>query len=185
MQYVHFEGHQSSFRTIRCGVPQGSMLGSLLFLVYINDLPLLAGHCNFILFADDSNVFFSDKCAASLEKKVNCKLEMISVWFKANKLSLKSYRKAAPLHTLKIVIDNQELLQDSSTNLLDVHVDQHLTWNDHILHISKKLSKNISILSQIRHSMLISIHSSVYTTHCFSHIYLIVTYAEVQITPRD
>ena len=97
----------------------------------------------------------------------------------------KSHRKAAPSHALKIVIDNEELLQNSTAKFLGVHVDQHLTLNDHILHISKKLSKNISILSRIRHSMLISIHSSVYTTHCFSHIYLIVTYAEVQITPRD
>jgi len=68
MQYVHFEGHQSSFRTIRCEVPQGSILGPLLLLVNINDLPLLADHCNFILFADNSNVFFSDKCATSLEE---------------------------------------------------------------------------------------------------------------------
>ena len=179
-QCVYFDGHQSSYRTIRCGVPQGSILGPLLFLVYINDLPLIANQSKFILFADDSNVFFSDKSAVSLEKRVNSELEMISVWFKANKLSLnidktkfilfRSHRKPAPPYALKIVIDNNELLQESSSKFLGVYVDQHLTWNDHILHISKKLSKNISILSRIRHCLPKHILQHLYYTLFFPYL---------------
>src|SRR5688572_25037590 len=87
-QYVLYEGYQSVHKTIRCGVPQGSILGPLLFLIYINDLPQIADKTDFILSADDSNVFFTDKSIDVLQQKVNKELEVISNWFKANKLSL-------------------------------------------------------------------------------------------------
>ena len=71
-----------------CGVPQGSILGPLLFLIYINDIHNSSSKFNFFLFADDTNLLYSDKNLRTLENIVNKELENISDWLFANKLSL-------------------------------------------------------------------------------------------------
>ena len=70
---------------MRCGVPQGSILGPLFFLLYINDIVHVS---RLILFADDTNIFFSHKDPEQLINTLNIELEKLSVWFKSNKLSL-------------------------------------------------------------------------------------------------
>ena len=75
-------------KTIYCGVPQGSILGPILFLLYINDLSNVCKNTEPFLFADDSNLFISDKDPHNLESQLNKELENISVWLKINKLSL-------------------------------------------------------------------------------------------------
>src|SRR5688572_4488368 len=82
------KGSQSKTKLIKCGVPQGSILGPLLFLLYINDLPNASDQLNFILFADDTNVFFSHKSIQSLLSIANNELIHVAEWFKANELSL-------------------------------------------------------------------------------------------------
>ena len=74
--------------SIACGVPQGSVLGPLLFLLYINDFNSSAEGIEFHLFADDSNLFYSHKNLHSLEEKLNHELININEWLRANKLSL-------------------------------------------------------------------------------------------------
>ena len=87
-QFVAFNGKSSPHSNITCGVPQGSILDPLLFLLYINDLPLCSDFPHYVLFADDTNILFFHKDPVLLEKILNKELDLISYWFKVNKLSL-------------------------------------------------------------------------------------------------
>ena len=87
-QIVKFKSTLSDKRKIVCGVPQGSILGPLLFLIYINDIHKSSNLLSFILFADDTNIFYSHSNIKTLIDIVNTELYKVSSWLKANKLSL-------------------------------------------------------------------------------------------------
>ena len=87
-QFITYDNSNTSFATISCGVLQGSILGPLLFLLNINDLPNASPVLDAMMYADDTNLFYSNNGIESLFSTVNMKLEQISEWFKANKLSL-------------------------------------------------------------------------------------------------
>ena len=87
-QYVSIDGINSNLLPISCGVPQGSVLGPLLFLIYINDLPNASKKLTFYLFADDTNIYYECKDLYNLNKIVNKELKFVKKWFDANKLSL-------------------------------------------------------------------------------------------------
>ena len=87
-QFVQYNGYNSSSLDITCGVPQGSILGPLLFLVYINDLCNVSKVLELILFADDTNTFYSHTDASYLMEAVNLELKKITCWFYTNKLSI-------------------------------------------------------------------------------------------------
>ena len=87
-QYVEYNGHRSLRNEISCGVPQGSILGPLFFLLYINDINNASNLLNLILFADDTNVFMSHRDPNYLSVMLNSEMDKLSIWFKANKLSL-------------------------------------------------------------------------------------------------
>jgi len=89
MQYVAIKETQSSMLPIKCGVPQGSILGPLLFLIYIDDIQSSSKFLKFVHFADDTNVFLSSpNLIYRLVQSINSELALLSDWFKANKLSL-------------------------------------------------------------------------------------------------
>ena len=92
-QYIEFNGVKSDIRNIKCGVPQGSVLGPLLFLLFINDLPLCS-RLNFRLFADDAVLYSSAKNPNELELTMNVEVQKVSEWPKANMLTL-TYSKTA------------------------------------------------------------------------------------------
>ena len=87
-QFVSYNGAKSDIKTVKCGVPQGSILGPLLFLLYINDLADICSQSFPILFADDTNLFNHSKDLSSLQMSLNKELAEISKWLKVNKLSL-------------------------------------------------------------------------------------------------
>ena len=87
-QFVSFNGESSDLKNISCGVPQGSVLGPLLFLIYINDLPNVSEKLKFFLFADDTNIYYESNDLKDLENVINCELKHLSLWLKVNRLAL-------------------------------------------------------------------------------------------------
>ena len=88
MQYVKIGDVESSMATITCGVPQGSTLGRLLFLLYINDMPNSSDKLSFRIFADDTNLFFASKNLKELESVMNNEIKLVLRSCTTNKLSV-------------------------------------------------------------------------------------------------
>ena len=88
MQFTSVNGYQSNMRQLKCGVPRGSVLGPLLFILFINDLHLAVQYSSAHQFADDTNLLVVEKSLKKLSKKVNRDLKLIVEWVRANKLSL-------------------------------------------------------------------------------------------------
>ena len=87
-QYVSVNGHNSCSQKVTCGVPQGSVFGPLLFLIYINDISKASSKLSFFLFADDTNLYFESENFQHLQKVVNNELKYIKKWLDANRLAL-------------------------------------------------------------------------------------------------
>lgn len=165
-----------------CGVPQGSILGPLLFLIYVNDLFKASKVLSLIMFADDSNLFHSDKNINDLFKTMNIELNHISEWFKANKLSLNKNktkfllfhsshrRKLIPIDLPPLEIDKATITRCSNTKFLGVLVDENLNWKPHIDSIRKKISKSIGILYKTRFLLNKSLLKILYFSFVHSHL---------------
>ena len=129
-QYVSILDCNSVYRNIRCGVPQGSILGPLLFLLYINDLPNVSSKFSFILYADDSNILFNDPDINSLVHNINTEMPNVITWFNSNKLHLNAKKSVAilfrprqkhvDLSNYHIIIDNTVISFSNHTKFLGV-----------------------------------------------------------------
>ena len=180
-QYVTYNGVKSSQQIIRCGVPQGSILGPLLFLIYINDLPMVCKHARAIMFADDTNIFLSNSNIDDLQDLVNEELSHLAAWLKINKLSLNLKKthymvftnKRSPASTIKLEINNERIVETCKTKFLGVIIDNKLTWKEHINYISGKIARGIGIITKARKYLnkesLLSLYYSFiypYFTYC-------------------
>ena len=170
-QFVTFNNVNSQMLNIDCGVPQGSLLGPLLFIIYINDFHRSSKTLSFILFADDSNLFFSHPDPLILLRTLNSELIEVSHWIKANKLSLNITKSkfmifSNSIETLpgEVYINDIPLEQVSSIKFLGIHVDNKLTWKDHVNVICKTISRNIGVINRLKHflpsSTLLMLYSS-------------------------
>ena len=158
-QCVEVDGSRSSFEGITCGVPQGSILGPLLFLVYINDMHLSI-QCRLALYADDSALFFSHSDPAVISERLGSELSLCRSWLIDNRLSLHIGKTECILfgttHRLKRVGDFQILCAGtviepvSSVKYLGVVLDQRFKFSDYAVTVIKKCAGRIGFL--YRHS---------------------------------
>ena len=158
-QVVKCYNTRSTEKRITCGVPQGSILGPLLFLIYINDPNNATSNLSTILFADDTNLFCSGKYLEELELLINEELAHVQEWLmlneftlnvkKSNFIILKSHKRKLTDHlSLKL---NSEMLQCvEHTKFLGIITDQHLTWKNHINYVTKKITRTTGVLCRIR-----------------------------------
>ena len=146
--------------TISTGVPQGPVLGLLLFLLYINDIQYCSELISVILFADDTNVLYSHTCLKTLNEILQIERKKITNWLNVNKLSLNTTKTKFILfrsgnkkskHDLNISINEENIKQVKNITFLGFVIDEFLTWRDHIDMISKKIIKCAAIISRIRH----------------------------------
>ena len=158
MQLVNYNGCESELRKIRCGVPQGSILGPLLFLVYINDLTAVSDYFMPILFADDTNLICTGSNLNDTVDQINREIDKIYAWVKANRLSLNIDKTSFMLFTPKsiarteveIYIDGIKIKEVFETKFLGVVIDYKMNWSPHIKYISKKVAKGTGIILKAR-----------------------------------
>lgn len=179
-QFVSLGQIESGPQQILCGVPQGSVLGPLLFLLYVNDLHKCSNLLDFHLFADDTNIFLQDQNLKSLELKLNEELDKVNQWLQSNRLSLNidktnfvifhpPQRKTQPV---SLKISDRPVEQMTYVKYLGLIIDCHLNWKKHAHEVSKKISRGIGILSKLRHFVTNDILTQLY----YSLVYPFLTY---------
>ena len=152
-QYVSFNKHDSSTMDIKCGVPQGSILGPLQFLIYANDLSNVSSIISILLFADDINVFVTGKNLSTLFTTMNSELVRLSEWMPTKSLSMWKrpsicyFAPKKPSVILNDIVLNCEIIEKvEHFKFLGAYIDIKLNWSYDIQCIRKKMSKGIGIL---------------------------------------
>ena len=190
-QQVSYNGATSSYKTINCGVPQGSILGPLLFIIYINDLSHVSKILTSVLFADDTTLVDSDSDLPTLIHRFNRELIDVVNWLNANRLSLNidkiNYMIFRPKNKNDngpdMLINNIQISQVNKAKLLGVIIDNKLSWSEHTKHVIQKVSKGIGIIIKARKHFNQETLKNLYNTMVLPYIsYCIHVWGKAAIT---
>ena len=176
-QFTSINGYDSNQNLMKYGVPQGSVLGPLLFLIYINDLNKAIHFSVVHHFADDTNLLVSNRSIKTIQKQINIDLKALCKWLRANKISLNASKTELLLFRhpnkkinfdLKIKLNGKKLIPSSYVKYLGIYIDCHLNWKYHVNELSAKLSRANGMLAKIRyyvsHQTLTMIYHGIFSS---------------------
>jgi len=149
----------SSTREVDIGVPQGSILGPLLFSLYINDLPLNIPYAKTVLYADDTNVMITGSNLNTLQENVNNSITAAQTWFSTNKLIVNTdktstmrfnnHQKLNPV-VPNVSFNHKKLPNCVTTKFLGIHISENLKWNHQLDSVKAKLNTGYYIIKQLQ-----------------------------------
>ena len=164
----------SNPKPVTVGVPQGSILGPLLFLLYINDLPQCLNHCKAILYADDTLLYHSARTVADLQHKINTDLESLSHWLNNNLLTLNnektkfmlfSNKKQAHSHPdVTITMQNENIQREKTIKYLGITLSEDFSWHEHIDSMINKINQRLGVLRRIKNCLDLDTRCVLYTS---------------------
>ena len=177
-QFVTLGNSASNHGKITCGVPQGSVLGPLLFLIYINDMNKAVKNSIVHHFADDTNLLCSKKNLKELRKTMNDDLSLLFEWLCANRLSLNVAKtefiifrpNKCPMQNFTLKLNQKTLRESSKIKYLGVLLDRNLSWSIHIMELCKKLSRAVGMLFKMRNLCTTTTLKSIYYSLFHSHL---------------
>ena len=176
-QFTRVNGVDSKVQNIGIGVPQGSCLGPLLFLLYINDLPKAIKNANVYMYADDTSLSYQNYSIHQLNRTLNQDLKALDKWLRGNKLSLNvaktqsmvisTKQKLAALKSrteqLNLHIHDNDLDGVQSIKYLGVHIDNTLDWKKHTQEVSKKISRSLGLIKYAKRFLPLDSLKNLYT----------------------
>ncbi len=175
-QFVKLNNVSSDIAHLEFGVPQGSILGPLLFLIYINDLPS-ASSFYIRLFADDTFLCAQNENISLLESETNAELVKVYEWLLSNKLTLNISKSKYMIVTNKkltgsitVQINGQQLEECQTYKYLGVYIDKNISWKTHTEHVCTKLSRACGALAKTRHYVSEDVLKSIYYALLNSYI---------------
>ena len=193
IQHVTYNGKKSHSQKITTGVPQGSVLGPLLFLIYINDISEASKHFHAIMFADDTSLlstlqtFFTFKPKSNddittLGRRISYELSLINDWLQINKLSLNvdktkymifhNVQKNVSLYEqLTLEFNGEKIKRTKTFNFLGIVVNEQLTWNSHITHLSSKINPVVGLLHRLKYQLPTNILKMIYNSLILSRLH--------------
>jgi hypothetical protein len=182
-QYVFSNGNFSSLQVIRSGVPQGSVLGPLLFGIFINDLPLSLSDPNVScdLFADDTSLHSHASNIASIQTSLQLSLNDVSDWCRRNRMAIHPQKTKCMVITsrqkhqtnkfaLSLSIDSNKIDQVHEHRVLGVVLDEELKWQSHIDSVNKKVARSLFLLSKLKPFLDTDARKMFFHAHCVCHV---------------
>ena len=186
-QFVEVDGYKSETKNIRTGVPQGSTLGPLLFIIYMNDINDVSDALSSILFADDTSLnstisVFQSGDSKELSSKINYELVKVIDWLRANKLSLNvkktkfmqfRYSQMRPhsLPKLSLKMDGVAIEKVETFIFLGLTISETLSWKHHVEKVRVKISKIIGVMNRIKYQVSSKILLTIYNSLVLSHLH--------------
>ena len=183
----------TNYKTVKYGVPQGSVLGPLLFLIFINDLNIAIKNSETFHFADDTCLLNIKDSIKKINKVVNKDLKFLIQWLHANKISLNVAkteviifrRKKKQLDfDLNLKICGKNLQASSYVKYLGIYLDKYLDWSPHVHLLSHQLVKANAILSKLRHHVNEDTIKSIYYVIFHSHFLYVCTGWGQNLNPK-
>ena len=177
-QFVNYNDHSSRTQHINIGVLQGSILGPLFFICFMNDFSKSSQLLFSILFADDTTVLLEGKEYEGLIMALNNELHKVSTWLDANKLSINSkkthfmvfHRSRIKTSDINVVMQQNTIDRVNSTKFLGLIIDDKLKWHEHIQHVKHKIARSVGILYKIRHYLNKETLLNMYYTFVFPYL---------------